>query len=248
MLRVDRLVKRFDSHEIISGISLDVARGEVAVILGPSGGGKSTFLRCINGLELFQGGSVTVDDLLLTADTPAAERQSRLLAVRRKVGMVFQQFHLFPHKTALGNVTEAPVRVLGKPREVAEQEAIEFLERVGMGHKLHALPDTLSGGQQQRVAIARALAMGPSVILFDEPTSALDPRMAAEVEEVMSDLAKSGQTMVVVTHSLGLARRCGHKLHIFEGGACVESGTPAEILDSPTHAATRQFVQQAGGH
>jgi len=242
MLAVTDLVKRYGSLPVLGGISLTVKRGEVAVVVGPSGGGKSTFLRCINGLERFDAGSIDVAGAQLSAALGERERKTRLAAVRRRVGMVFQQFNLFPHRTVLENVTEAPLHVLKMPRDEAESQARELLARVGLSEKLHAWPETLSGGQQQRVAIARALAMRPELMLFDEPTSALDPRMAAEVEAVIADLAEGGQTMVVVTHSMGLARRAAHTVHVFAEGRVVESGPPGQIFDAPQAAITRQFV------
>jgi ABC-type polar amino acid transport system ATPase subunit len=217
----------------------------VCVIVGPSGGGKTTFLRCLNGLEEFQEGEIDLAGVKLRGGLPPAERAPLLAQVRRQVGMVFQQFNLFPHRTALGNVIEAPMHVLGYSREQATVEAETLLERVGLKDKLHQMPDTLSGGQQQRVAIARALAMKPQVMLFDEPTSALDPRMAGEVEAVIADLAASGQTMIVVTHSLRLARRTAHTLHVFENGQPLESGPPQQIFDAPRHEATRRFLHEA---
>jgi ABC-type polar amino acid transport system ATPase subunit len=239
-------VKRFADHDVLSGISLGVRRAEVSVIVGPSGGGKTTFLRCLNGLETFQAGEVQLDGVTLRAECPASERKALLAQLRRRMGMVFQQFNLFPHRTVLGNVIEAPVHVLGRPRDQAIAEARTLLARVGMEEKINALPETLSGGQQQRVAIARAMAMKPDVMLFDEPTSALDPRMAAEVESVIADVAASGQTMVVVTHSLGLARRTAQMLHVFERGTVLESGPPEKVFTAPAHEATRRFLHEAG--
>ncbi len=245
-LAVRSLVKRFGDHVVLSGVTLEVRRGEVCVIVGPSGGGKTTFLRCLNGLEDFQEGEIDLAGVKLRGGLPPTERTPLLAQVRRQVGMVFQQFNLFPHRTALGNVIEAPMHVLGYSRERATAEAATLLERVGLKDKLHQMPDTLSGGQQQRVAIARALAMKPQVMLFDEPTSALDPRMAGEVEAVIADLAASGQTMLVVTHSLRLARRTAHTLHVFENGQPLESGPPQQIFDAPRHEATRRFLHEAG--
>jgi ABC-type polar amino acid transport system ATPase subunit len=214
------------------------------VLLGPSGGGKSTFLRTINGLETFDQGRIQVDDLEL-APAPAASREAVLQQIRRRVGMVFQQFNLFPHRTVLENVIEAPIHVLRKPRGKAMAEATELLRRVGLAEKLHARPATLSGGQQQRVAIARALAMEPEAILFDEPTSALDPRMTAEVIAVMADLAASGQTMIVVTHALGFARSVAHTVHVMHEGRVAESGPPEQIFEEPQQEVTRTFLAQA---
>ena len=244
---VHALVKRFADHDVLAGITLTVRRGEVCAVVGPSGGGKTTFLRCLNGLEDFQSGRIELAGVELHAELPPHVRKKTHAHIRRRVGMVFQQFNLFPHRTALGNVIEAPMHVLGLSREQAGREAAALLARVGLADKLRYMPDMLSGGQQQRVAIARALAMKPEVILFDEPTSALDPRMAAEVEGVIADLAASGQTMVVVTHSLRLARRTAQTVHVFEAGRVLESGAAEQIFDSPRHAATRRFLSEAGG-
>ena len=207
MIRCTNIHKRFGESLVLRGISMEVRRGEVSVLLGPSGGGKSTFLRLINGLETFDQGSIDVDGLLVLPGRQP-DRGRVLQQVRRRVGMVFQQFNLFPHRTVLQNITEAPTHVLKMPRDQAVREAKTLLERVGVADEQDARPATLSGGQQQRVAIARALAMHPEVILFDEPTSALDPRMTAEVVSVMADLASAGQTMIVVTHGLAFAREC----------------------------------------
>jgi ABC-type polar amino acid transport system ATPase subunit len=242
MLELIDVHKRYGHTEVLRGISFAVRRGEVCVLLGPSGGGKSTLLRTINGLETFDAGTVRVAHLELHASGPREPVVSR---IRRRVGMVFQQFNLFPHRTVLENVTEAPRYVLGMTRQQAEAEGEALLRRVGMESKLHARPHTLSGGQQQRVAIARALAMKPEAILFDEPTSALDPRMTAEVIGVMTDLAESGQTMIVVTHALGFARRVAHTVHVMHAGRLAETGTPAEIFDDPKQAVTREFLAQS---
>jgi ABC-type polar amino acid transport system ATPase subunit len=233
MISVRNLVKRFGPLEVLAGISLEIRQGDVAAILGPSGCGKSTFLRCLNGLENFQSGEIDVASIALRADQSPRQRDALLAQVRHRVGMVFQQFNLFPHRTVLGNVIEAPIHVLGKSRDQAVSEAKVLLDRVGLGDKLDNMPDTLSGGQQQRVAIARALAMQPDVMLFDEPTSALDPRMAAEVESVITDLAGSGQTMVVVTHSAGFAQRTAKTVHMFDRGRVVISGPVAEVFKTP---------------
>lgn len=242
---VRSLVKGYQGQTILDGISLSVARGEVCGIVGPSGGGKTTFLRCLNGLEDFQAGEVEVAGETLRPAIPARERSRMLQRVRRQVGMVFQQFNLFPHRTALENVIEAPIHVLGLPRDAAIERARGLLDRVGLGAKLNHMPDMLSGGQQQRVAIARALAMQPEVLLFDEPTSALDPRMAAEVEAVIAEVAATGQTMIVVTHSLRLARRTASMLHVFEGGRVLESGPLEQVFDAPKQEATRKFLEDA---
>jgi len=244
---VRALGKRFFGHDVLSDITLDVRGGEVCGIVGPSGGGKTTFLRCLNGLIDFDSGEVDLAGVCLKPQVPSAEKKRLLLQVRRRVGMVFQQFNLFPHRTVLGNVIEAPMHVLGHAREQAVEQAKTLLARVGMADKLDHMPDALSGGQQQRVAIARALAMQPEVMLLDEPTSALDPRMAGEVESVIVDLAASGQTMIVVTHSLRLARRAAQTLHVFEGGRVLESGPAEQIFTAPQHEATRRFLDEAGG-
>ena len=242
MIDVIDLVKSHGATKVLRGVSLTVARGEVAAIIGPSGSGKSTFLRCLNGLEAFESGSVSIDGLRFESagrsrDWPATHRQVCL-----RVGMVFQSFNLFPHRTAIQNVMEAPIHVLGLSRAAAEERARGLLARVGMSDRVNALPRQLSGGQQQRVAIARALAMQPQAILFDEPTSALDPRMTAEVLAVMSDLAGDGLTMIVVTHALQFARRVAHRVHVFDEGKVIESGAPAQIFDEPEHEATRRLL------
>jgi ABC-type polar amino acid transport system ATPase subunit len=245
MIDVRGLVKRHGPLEVLRGIDLAVSRGEVAVIIGPSGGGKSTFLRCLNGLERFQRGSVRIDDLTLDCDSDEPSRAACLQAIRLRVGMVFQQFNLFPHRTVLQNVTEAPIHVLGLDRHEAEARAVALLERVGLRDKLQAMPRQLSGGQQQRVAIARALAMRPEAILFDEPTSALDPRMTAEVLGTMTDLARDGQTMIVVTHAMSFARQVAHTVHVFGEGRVIESGPPGQIFEFPHEEATRLFLAEA---
>jgi ABC-type polar amino acid transport system ATPase subunit len=242
LIAVHDLVKHHGDLCVLAGVSLSVKRGEVAAIIGPSGGGKSTLLRCINGLESFQAGCIEVDNLRLEAGN--GHVGERLRQLRRRVGMVFQQFHLFPHMTVLDNVLSGPLYVLGQRRAEAEPEARRLLDRVGLGDKLTARPDQLSGGQQQRVAIARALAVRPEAILFDEPTSALDPRMAGEVLSVIADLAKSGQTMLVVTHALGFARQVAHTVHVMDGGQIVESGPPAQVFDAPQQEVTRRFVAE----
>ena len=227
MIRVSNLVKYHGPARILDGVSVEVRRGEVTALVGPSGGGKSTLLRCINGLEEFQEGSVTVEDVTLEGGVP--HREAELVRLRRRVGMVFQQFHLFPHMTALENVLSGPVYALGERWSEARPRGQALLERVGLGNKLDARPANLSGGQQQRVAIARALAVNPAAILFDEPTSALDPTMVGEVLAVMRDLARDGQTMIVVTHDMDLAREA-HTVHRMVAGRIDQSGPPNEVL------------------
>ena len=219
MITVTDLTKIRGGHKALDEISLTVRKGEVAAVVGPSGGGKSTLIRCLNGLETFDAGTIDVDGLHLTA---AKSPTGTLLALRKKVGMVFQQFHLFPHMTALENVMAGPRYALGHSSDQAAAAAKPLLDKVGLGHKADARPDQLSGGQQQRVAIARALAVRPAVMLFDEPTSALDPQMAADVMAVILDLAKEGQTMVVVTHSPEFAQRA-HTVHTLDRGKLISS-------------------------
>ncbi len=241
MIEVRHLVKFHNSLRVLDGVSLTVGRGEVAVIVGPSGGGKSTLLRCINGLETFEQGEVHVEDIVLRTNGSAGGDDA-LRQLRRRVGMVFQQFHLFPHLRVLDNVMSGPMWALGKPRDEVDATARRLLERVGMSDKLDAWPEQLSGGQQQRVAIARALAMRPQAILFDEPTSALDPRMSGEVLRVIADLADEGQTMVVVTHAMSFARRVADTVHVMHLGRVAESGPPEQIFSQPRHDATRAFL------
>jgi len=247
LLAISGLVKRHGRLEVLRGLSMTLAEGRVGVLIGPSGSGKSTVLRCINGLEAFQEGEIVVGAHRLTPQAGRRERDERLDRIRREVGMVFQQFHLFPHLSVLGNVVEAPKRVLGKSHDEAVQIARRLLDRVGLGDRLDSMPHQLSGGQQQRVAIARALAMSPRMMLFDEPTSALDPKMTAEVLAVIADLARGGQTMLVVTHAMGFARRVAHEVHVMAGGVIVESGSPEQIFDAPAHAQTKELLQQLDG-
>lgn len=241
MIEVNGLVKRHESTEILKGLSLSIGRGEVATLIGPSGCGKSTLLRCLNGLETFQEGSIVVDGVRLEPGD-AGERLRTVRQLCLRLGMVFQDFNLFPQRTVLENVIEGPVWVLGLSREQAEDRAFKLLDRVGMSQRLRALPRELSGGQKQRVAIARALAMEPQAILFDEPTSALDPWMSREVQAVMSDLAGEGRTMVVVTHDMSFARRVSQVVHVFGEGRIIESGPPAQIFEDPRHEATRTLL------
>lgn len=245
MITIQNLVKRHAGLEILRGISFNVKKGEVAAVIGPSGGGKSTFLRCINGLEQFQGGEIHIAEYTLTADTHPVKDGYFLEHVRRKVGFVFQDFQLFPHLSVMDNIIEAPVMVLKKPREEAINDAKALLDRVGLLKKMDVMPRQLSGGQKQRVAICRALAMQPEVILFDEPTSALDPVMAGEVLAVMGDLARGGQTMIVVTHSMGFARGVATTVHVFSEGHDVEVGPPEQVFNNPQHPTTRSFLKEA---
>jgi ABC-type polar amino acid transport system ATPase subunit len=244
MIEVEGLVKRHGSLEVLRGVDMTVRPGEVAALIGPSGGGKSTFLRCLNGLEIFQGGCVKVGDLRLDCNPRPADHARIARLVRLRMGMVFQSFNLFAHLSVLENVIEAPVHVLGVCRDQAIDRARGLLDRVGLLDRLDSYPRQLSGGQQQRVAIARALAMEPEVMLFDEPTSALDPRMTAEVLSVMTDLARDGQTMVVVTHAMPFARKVAHVVHVFGEGRVVESGPPSQIFDEPAHEATRTLLSE----
>lgn len=244
MIQLSQISKRYQQQEVLRGVDLHVAEGEVCVLLGPSGGGKSTLLRTINGLETFDSGSIRIGTTLLHP-TPGPERDAALLEIRRKVGMVFQQFNLFPHRSVLENVTEAPIHVLGIPRDKAVATARELLRKVGMLEKQEARPTSLSGGQQQRVAIARTLAMQPAAILFDEPTSALDPRTTAEVIDVMAELARGGQGMIVVTHAMSFARSVAHQVHILHAGRIVESGPPEQIFNAAREVVTQEFLAEA---
>ncbi|MFC4631739.1 amino acid ABC transporter ATP-binding protein [Promicromonospora alba] len=236
-----------DAVHVLKGVDLDVARGEVTVILGPSGSGKSTLLRCINELEEITGGSVIVGGDLMGYRKDAKGTLHRLhpkavAKQRSRIGMVFQRFHLFPHMTALENIMEAPVQVRGMSKKAAKDRALELIERVGLTDRMDHYPAQLSGGQQQRVAIARALAMDPELMLFDEPTSALDPELVGEVLSVMQDLAKSGMTMIVVTHEIGFAREVADHVVFMDDGVIVESGPPTEVLDNPKEDRTQDFL------
>jgi polar amino acid transport system ATP-binding protein len=240
--------KRFGDNEVLKGIDMTVGRGEVVSLLGPSGSGKSTFLRCINHLERIDGGEINVDGRLVgyrRHDGKKYElRSGEIAAARRGVGMVFQRFNLFPHRTAVENVMEAPVFVKRTRKDEARREALALLDRVGLADRADAYPAMLSGGQQQRVAIARALAMSPSLMLFDEPTSALDPELVGEVLEVMKGLAKDGMTMIVVTHEIGFAREVCDRVVFMDAGVVVEQGVPADVLLNPAHERTRAFLSR----
>ena len=242
VVAVRGLRARRGETDVLHGVDLEVRRGEVVAILGPSGSGKTTLLRALNYLTPFSHGEVEIAGHPLRAGMCERADAAALRAVRTRVGMVFQNFHLFPHLSVLGNVMEAPRRVLGLTSPAAESRARALLERVGLAGYADAFPSTLSGGQQQRVAIARALAMEPVVLLLDEPTSALDPRLVGEVLAVIADLAAAGQTMVIVTHELSFARRVAHRLAVLVGGQIVESGPPAEILDRPQAPETQAFL------
>jgi polar amino acid transport system ATP-binding protein len=244
MLRLRGVHKRFGMLEVLRGVDLEVCKGEVVCVLGPSGSGKSTLLRCINLLEPPEEGEIFLEgrDICRGADAPSGEAGWELDFVRQRIGIVFQQFNLFPHKTALQNVTMAPEKVLGRSREEARAKGTELLERVGLGDKLSEYPERLSGGQQQRVAIARALAMDPHVMLFDEVTSALDPELVKEVLDVIRELAEEGMTMIVVTHEIGFAREVGDKVVFVDSGVIVEEGPPAQVLDNPHEERTRKFL------
>jgi len=230
--------KWYGDFQALKGISMDVAEGEVLVIAGPSGSGKSTFIRCINRLEQHQDGQIFVDGIELTNDLKNIE------AIRSEVGMVFQSFNLFPHLTVLQNITLAPIWVRKKSKTEAEEKAMELLERVGIPEQADKFPGQLSGGQQQRVAIARALAMEPKIMLFDEPTSALDPEMLKEVLDVMKELAKSGMTMIVVTHEMGFAKEVADRVMLFDDGQLVEENTPDEFFNNPKSDRTKLFLSQ----
>ncbi|MBE2182734.1 MAG: amino acid ABC transporter ATP-binding protein [Anaerolineae bacterium] len=234
----DRVNKWFGEYHVLRDISITVAPQEVVVVIGPSGSGKSTFIRCINRLEEHQEGEIIVDGIAMGHDI------RNIAAIRREIGMVFQQFNLFPHLTVLQNVMLAPTNVRRWSKEKAEAKARELLERVGIPEQAEKYPGQLSGGQQQRVAIARALAMEPKIMLFDEPTSALDPEMIKEVLDVMQELAKSGMTMVVVTHEMGFAREVADRVLFFDQGRLVESGTPDSLFDNPQHPRTKMFLSQ----
>jgi len=244
MVSLKGICKRFGELEVLKGVDIDVGRGEVVCILGPSGSGKSTLLRCVNLLEPPEEGEIFVEgnDICKGPGSGTGEQSWELNYVRQRVGIVFQQFNLFPHKTALENVTLAQEKVLGRSKAEARAKATELLERVGLGDQLGQYPETLSGGQQQRVAIARALAMEPHVMLFDEVTSALDPELVKEVLDTMRELAEEGMTMMVVTHEIGFAREVADRVIFMDGGVIVEEGPPAEVLENPREERTKQFL------
>ena len=240
LIKVSGLEKHFDGGKIhaLNGIDAEIRKGEVVVVIGPSGSGKSTFLRCLNLLERPTAGTVLFDGADIT------DRSTDINLHRRKMGMVFQHFNLFPHMTVLGNMTIAPIKLLGLSKAEAEEKARALLERVGLADRADAYPSQLSGGQKQRIAIVRALCMDPEVMLFDEPTSALDPEMVGEVLDVMKQLARAGMTMVVVTHEMGFAREVGTRVLFMDGGKILEQGTPAQLFDSPKHPRTQDFLSK----
>ena len=236
MIEIKGLCKSFGEHEVLKGIDQNVEEGEVLCIVGPSGSGKSTMLRCINRLEEPTGGEIYIDGELVT--------DKNVDAMRTKMGMVFQSFNLFPHKSVLENLTIGPINVKKADRKQSEEKGLALLERVGLAEKANEYPRNLSGGQQQRVAIARALAMDPEVMLFDEPTSALDPEMVGEVLDVMKSLAKDGMTMIVVTHEMGFAKEVADKVIFMDGGYIVEQGTPDDVLNHPQMDRTKDFLSK----
>ncbi|WHX41640.1 amino acid ABC transporter ATP-binding protein [Mesobacillus sp. AQ2] len=238
MITVTDLEKSFGSHKVLNGINVVVQPQEVVVVIGPSGSGKSTFLRCINLLETITAGHVKIEGVDIT------DKGININKVREEVGMVFQHFNLFPHKTVLENIMLAPLKVRGVSVEQARSKGIELLKKVGLGEKAEAYPDSLSGGQKQRVAIARALAMEPKIMLFDEPTSALDPEMVGEVLEVIKQLAREGMTMVVVTHEMGFAREVGDRVIFMDGGLIIEENQPQNIFENPQHERTKAFLSK----
>ena len=238
MIEIKNVSKWYGDFQVLSGINETIDRGQTVVICGPSGSGKSTLLRCINGLEPYQKGEITVEGISLS------DPKTNLYKVRRKIGMVFQKFELYPHMTVLHNITLAPMKVLKKSKQEAEKRAIALLERVGIPEKAKEYPANLSGGQQQRVAIARSLAMDPGYMLFDEPTSALDPEMIKEVLDVMIDLAKEGMTMIVVTHEMGFAREVADEIIFMDEGKIIERGTDESFFANPKNERTKAFLSQ----
>lgn len=249
IVTIKSVEKSFGSVQVLKKVNLEVARGEVLVIIGASGSGKSTLIRCVNGLEAYQTGSIVVDgcDLPCEEDRELGD-EKKLGEIRRGVGMVFQQFNLFPHKTVLENITLAPMRVRRKSQAEADQYGLKLLARVGLKDHAQKYPGQLSGGQQQRVAIARALAMEPHVMLFDEPTSALDPEMVGEVLDVMRELASEGMTMMIVTHEMGFAREVAHRVVFIDRGCVLEAGSPEQIFDNPREERTRAFLSRVLKH
>ncbi|WP_068454146.1 amino acid ABC transporter ATP-binding protein [Aedoeadaptatus pacaensis] len=238
MIRIHNLTKSFGDNQVLKGISTEIADGEVVVVIGPSGSGKSTFLRCLNRLEEADGGEIIFEGVDIN------DKKTEIEKVREDMGMVFQSFNLFPHKTVMENITMAPVLVKGMDQKAAQAKAEKLLDRVGLLDKKDSYPNQLSGGQKQRIAIVRALAMEPQVMLFDEPTSALDPEMVGEVLDVMQQLAKEGMTMVVVTHEMGFAREVGDRILFLDEGYLLEEGTPEEVFGHPKEARTKEFLDK----
>jgi polar amino acid transport system ATP-binding protein len=238
MIDINAIHKRFHDQEVLKGVSLHVDAGQVVCLIGPSGSGKSTLLRCINGLERYDAGEITIDGQRVDA------RSKQIHELRTQVGMVFQRFNLFPHRTALENVSEGPLYVKKETPAQARERARHLLDKVGLSHRIDAYPSQLSGGQQQRVAIARALAMEPRAMLFDEPTSALDPELVGEVLNVMRGLANDGMTMIVVTHEMGFAREVADRVCFLHDGTICEEGAAADLLERPTHPRTRDFLRR----
>jgi polar amino acid transport system ATP-binding protein len=238
MITVNQLKKSFGANEVLKDINVEIKPKEVVVVIGPSGSGKSTFLRCLNLLESITGGQVKIDGVDIT------DKQTNINKIREEVGMVFQQFNLFPHKTVLENIILAPIKVKKMSEEQAKGKGLMLLRKVGLEEKAHAYPNSLSGGQKQRVAIARALAMEPKIMLFDEPTSALDPEMVGEVLEVMKQLAQEGMTMVVVTHEMGFAKEVGDRVIFMDGGYIVEENQPKQLFDYPQQERTKAFLSK----
>lgn len=238
IISINGLHKYFGDNEVLKGIDLDIQQGEVVVIIGPSGSGKSTFLRTMNLLEVPTKGNVTFEGVDIT------DKSNDIFKMREKMGMVFQQFNLFPNMTVLENITLSPIKTKGMTKADAEKKAMDLLAKVGLPDKATAYPQSLSGGQQQRIAIARGLAMDPDVLLFDEPTSALDPEMVGEVLSVMQDLAKSGMTMVIVTHEMGFAREVADRVIFMDGGVIVEDGTPEDVFEDTREERTKDFLSK----
>jgi len=242
MIVFDGVNKYYGDFHVLKDINLTIEKGEVVVVIGPSGSGKSTMLRCINYLETISNGQLTVNNILV------ADKKTNINKLRRNIGMVFQHFYLYPHKTVLENITLAPMKVLGQSSEEAKKTALYYLDKVGIGEKANAYPSQLSGGQQQRVAIARGLAMKPEIMLFDEPTSALDPEMIGEVLDVMKTLAKEGMTMVVVTHEMGFAKEVAYRIVFMDQGKILEEATPAEFYENPQEERARLFLSRILNH
>ncbi len=238
VIAVKNLQKSFGKNNVLRGIDTEIKKGEVVVVIGPSGSGKSTFLRCLNRLEDVTGGEI------LFEGQPITDKKHNIDKTREKMGMVFQQFNLFPHKSVLENITLAPIKLQGLSKAEADKRAEALLQSVGLADKKDAYPAQLSGGQKQRIAIVRALAMQPHVMLFDEPTSALDPEMVGEVLDVMKKLAEDGMTMVIVTHEMGFAREVGDRIVFMDGGVIVEQGTPEEVFGAPKHVRTQDFLSK----